>query len=267
MKEKNIPKHNIMKETFDWEVPVETVPLPSQGLVYDPDSRLYKVTTLDIKAMTAREEDILTSPALMKKGETISTLIKSCLVDESIDTNEMLLGDRNALMISIRVTGYGPDYKATFECPKCNHTNSDTVDLSGLNIKFLELEPVSKGMNSFEFTLPVTKKNITFKFMTVGEEREIAQTKEKMSKHFESQIETNVTSNLEKAIVAIDGIRDKNKIRHFVQNMPAYDSRVLRKFIRENEPGIKMEHNLVCANCSSASSVLVPMSREFFWPS
>ncbi len=74
MKEKNIPTHNIMKDTFDWEVPIETVPLPSQGLVYDPDSRLYKVKSLDIKAMTAHEEDILTSPALMKKGETIRTL-------------------------------------------------------------------------------------------------------------------------------------------------------------------------------------------------
>ena len=267
MKEKNIPTHNIMKDTFDWEVPIETVPLPSQGLVYDPDSRLYKVKSLDIKAMTAHEEDILTSPALMKKGETIRTLIKSCLIDKSVDTNKMLLGDRNALMISIRVTGYGPDYKAIFDCPKCNHTSSDTVDLSELSINFLELEPTEKGLNSFEFTLPVTKKKITFKFMTVGEEKELTQAREAMNKHFDSPIETNVTSNLEKAIVAIDGIRDGNKIRHFVQNMPAYDSRVLRKFIKENEPGIKMEHDLVCANCSSASSVLVQMSREFFWPS
>tara|TARA_Y100001938_G_C8012446_1_gene390753 strand:- start:18 stop:821 length:804 start_codon:yes stop_codon:yes gene_type:complete len=266
MSNSNIPKHDILKQDFDWTVPVETVPLPSRGTVYDPESRLYKVQTLDIKAMTAHEEDILSSPALIKKGETVNTLIRSCLQDKSIDVNEMLLGDRNALMISIRVTGYGPDYKTSFVCPQCDHVNKEVVDLSSLSINFLELEPTKKGTNSFEFTLPVTKKKVLFKFLTVGDEKEITASREAMSKHFDVEVENNVTANLEKQIVAIDGVTDKNKIKHFVQYMPAFDSRSLRRYIKDNEPGIKMHHNLVCSACSGASTVLVPMSREFFWP-
>jgi hypothetical protein len=256
-----------MKDDFNWEVPVETVPIPSQGTVYNPDSRLYKVKTIDIKAMTAKEEDILTSPALIKRGEAVDALVKSCVVNKSIDVNEMLLGDRNAIMIAIRITGYGQDYNANITCPHCNHNNKKTVDLSQLPIKFLELDPVEPGKNLFSYELPVTKKKVKFKFMTVGDEKDIEKSKENLSKHFNTDIESNVTSNLGHLITEIDGITDRNKIRHFVQYMPAFDSKSLRKFVKENEPGIKMKYDLVCDNCAGASSVLVPLSSEFFWPS
>ena len=261
------PTRNVLKEDFNWEVPVETVPLPSQGKIYNPDSLLYNRETVDIKAMTAKEEDILTSPALLKRGETVSTLVESCITDGNINVDEMILGDRNALMISIRVTGYGQDYRVSIDCPKCSHSNNKTVDLGNLPIKFLEISPVKKGLNEFDFTLPVTKKNVTFKFITVKDEREMSQTREKMNKHFDVVVENNVTANLEQCIMSIDGIRDKNKIRHFVQYMPAFDSKSLRNFIKENEPGIKMEYDLVCDDCTNVSSVIVPMSSEFFWPS
>jgi hypothetical protein len=262
-----IPTHDILKNDFNWSIPVETVPLPSKGLVYNPDSRLYKVQTLDIKAMTAHEEDILSSAALIKKGETINTLIKSCVQDKSINVGEMLVGDRNALMISIRVTGYGSEYKTSFNCPHCSHLNKASVDLSNLPIKFLDLKPTKTGENSFEYELPVTKKKVLFKFMSVSDEKELTASREAMTKHFDLEVENNVTANLEKQIIAIDGITDKNKIKHFVKYMPAFDSRSLRKYVKENEPGIKMQYDLVCSECSGASSVLVQMSREFFWPS
>ncbi len=98
---------DILKEDFNWEVPVETVPLPSLGKLYDPDSTIYMRETVDIKAMTAEEEDILTSTALIRKGETIGRLIESCVVDKSFNPDDLLIGDRNALMVAIRITGYG----------------------------------------------------------------------------------------------------------------------------------------------------------------
>ena len=263
----HIPKSNIMKDDFGWEVPVETVPLPSQGVVYDPDSQLYKMETIDIKAMTAKEEDILTSSALLKKGETLNTLIKSCVVNKSINVDELLLGDRNSLMVAVRITGYGPDYNISVTCPHCSAISKEKVNLSNLGIKFLDIQPISPGKNCFEFELPVTKKKVHFKFLTVGDEKEISKVRERMEKHFENFTENNVTSNLEAAIIQIDNITDKNKIRHFVLNMPAYDSRQLRKYMKENEPGIQMKYDLVCESCTSASSVSVPLSREFFWPS
>jgi hypothetical protein len=264
---KNIPTSNILKDDFGWEVPYETVPLPSQGVLYSPDSILYLKESLDIKAMTAKEEDILSSPALIKKGNAISELLKSCIVDKGIDVNELLLGDRNALMVSIRITGYGHDYKASMRCKHCNHINDTTLSLAELPLNFLKLEPITKGKNEFEFHLPVTKKVVTFKFTTGKDEKDLNETREKMDKYFTSDIKNNVTNMLERAIVSIDGIRDKNKIKHFVQYMPAYDSKALRNYILENQPGIDMSHNLACKNCNSESEVSIPITSEFFWPS
>jgi len=261
-----IPTSNVLKDDFDWEIPVETVPLPSEGVVYSPDSVLYNRKTVDITAMTAKEEDILTSAALIKKGETINHLIKSCVTDKTINPNELLLGDRNALMVSIRITGYGQEYKSSIKCPHCNHLNKRTIDLANLPLQFLKLTPVDKGSNEFEYVLPVTKKKVLFKFLTVGDEKERSSIREKMNKHFDMHAETNVTSMLEQAIQGVDGIRDKNKIKHFIQYMPAYDSKSLRTFIQQNEPGINMEYDLVCDDCQGDSPVSVPITSEFFWP-
>tara|TARA_Y100000034_G_C6786425_1_gene351797 strand:- start:592 stop:945 length:354 start_codon:yes stop_codon:yes gene_type:complete len=115
--------------------------------------------------------------------------------------------------------------------------------------------------------LPVTKKNILFKFATGQDEKERAETNEKMKKYFESDITNTVTYSLEQSIVAIDGITDKNKIRHFVQYMPAFDSKSLRKYITENQPGIDMTHDMRCDSCNELSNVAIPVTTEFFWPS
>ena len=114
-----IATKNVMKDDFNYEVPVETVPLPSLGRTYDTDSPLYGSETVQIKAMTAKDEDILTSKALIKKGTVITQLIKNCLVDRSIDVDAMLVGDRNAIMTALRVTGYGSDYNIEVDCPAC----------------------------------------------------------------------------------------------------------------------------------------------------
>ncbi len=96
---------SVMKDDFGYEVPVEAVPLPSKGTVYPADSPLHGQETVEIRAMTAKEEDILTSRALIKKGTVITHLIQSCLVNKQIDVNEMLVGDRNAIMTALRITG------------------------------------------------------------------------------------------------------------------------------------------------------------------
>ena len=84
--------------------------------------------TVDIKAMTAREEDILTSRAFIKKGTVITELIRSCLVDKRIDPNSLLSGDRNALMVAIRVTGYGVEYSTEVTCPVCDTYSFNVKD-------------------------------------------------------------------------------------------------------------------------------------------
>ena len=151
--EKAIQKQDVTKDEFGWEVPVSSVPVPSQGKVYPVNTALHGVDTLDIKAMTAHEEDILTSRALIKKGMVISYLIKSCLIDKTIDADNLLVGDRNALMISIRITGYGSDYGAKVSCPECDHVSPQRFNLTDLEIKRLVIDPVSPGENIFSFEL------------------------------------------------------------------------------------------------------------------
>jgi hypothetical protein len=259
-------KQNVMKDEFGWEIPIEMIPLPSRGAIYNPDSTLFNRETLKIKAMTAREEDILASPAFHKEGTALTHLIKSCLIDKTIDPEALITGDRVALMVGIRVTGYGPEYHARSTCQSCGTVNDFAVDLSTLPIKRLTIDPTGQGKNEFSFTLPVTKKKVIFKYITAREERERNTAIQKQSRIMGTKIQSNVTSFLENSIVSVDGVTDRMKIKHFVMNMPAFDSRKLRKYINDNEPGMDLKCSFTCKNCSAHNESSLPITAEFFWP-
>lgn len=253
------------QKDFGLEIPVETIPLPSAGRVYPAQSPLHGRETVDIRAMTAREEDILTSPALLKKGTVISELIKSCLTDKSINPVDLLTGDRNALMVAIRITGYGHEYDAELECNECNNKGARSFNLGELPIKRLEISPVAEGLNLFEFTLPFSKKAVRFKFLTGRDEEEILHTSEKQKK-LGLQGNSSVTTNLLYSIVSIDGVDDRGKIANFVRMMPARDSLALRNYIRDNEPGITMKQDVTCPSCGHSEEVTMPIGVSFLWP-
>lgn len=260
-----VPTRNVMKDDFGFEVPTEAVPLPSNGLVYPVESAMHKKELVSIRAMTAREEDILTSKALIKKGTVISALLKSAILEDGFDPDEMLSGDRNAVMIALRITGYGTSYRAEVDCPACGERSKQDFDLSELPIKRLEVEPVSPGANLFEVELPVTHKKVRFKFLTGLDEMDLAAVTERRKKL--GQVSDNlVTTRLQYAIQSIDGINDKNKIQMFIKNMPAKDSLFLRRFIDENEPGIEMKGWMDCSSCHEHSEVRLPLGASFFWP-
>lgn len=260
-----IQTSNILKDDFGMEIAVESVPLPSRGVIYSHNSSVYGQETIDIKPMTAREEDILTSRAYIKNGTVITELIKSCLIDKSIDVDNLISGDRNALMISLRITGYGSDYDVECDCPKCNTKSRQTFNLSELSIKRLEIEPVSEGSNLFEVELPVSKKTVIVKFLTGHDEKEITVLNERKKK-LGLQYDTFITDRLSFSIVSINGITDKNKINHFIKEMPARDSLALRKFLDNNEPGVDMSVKMNCPSCHEESDIKLPMGISFFWP-
>ena len=255
---------NVMKDDFSFEIPVESVPLPTKGLVYPVDSPIHGCETVDIKAMTAKEEDILTSRALIKKGTVITALLQSCLIDKAIQTDKMLSGDRNAIMTALRVTGYGADYKVEVECPACDERSKQDFNLAELPIKRLGIDPIAPGANLFEFELPVTKKKVHFRFLTGEDEREMSTIAERRKKS--GMNDAMVTQRLHQTIVSIDGVTDKNKINMFVRNMPARDSLSLRKYMEEHEPGIEMKAWMECPHCFESSEVRLPMGASFFWP-
>lgn len=256
---------NVMADDFGFEVPVEAVPLPSSGRIYPVESPLYNQETLEIRAMTAKEEDILTSRALIKKGTVITHLIKSCLINKAIDVDEMTVGDRNAVMTALRVTGYGSEYNAEIDCPSCGERSKQDFLLTDLPIKRLETEPVAEGANLFEFELPVTKKKVHFKFLTGADETQLTVMMER-SKKQGAQADSLITTRLQHQLVAIDGIKDRTKVNMFIRNMPARDSLALRKHIDATEPGLDMKTWMDCPHCMESSEVRLPMGASFFWP-
>ena len=256
---------NVMKDDFGFEIPVELVPLPSGGRVYPVETGLHNVKQIEIRAMTAKEEDILTSRALIKKGTVITELIKSCITDKRLDVDDMISGDRNALMTAIRITGYGSEYSAETDCPACGEKGRGDFQLTDLPMKELEIEPVAEGANLFEFLLPVTKKKVHFKFLTGKDENEIQTIMERRKKQGWSA-DSLVTTRLQHQLVAVDGVKDRNKLTQFIKNMPARDSLALRKYIDRNEPGIEMKTWYDCPACMESSEVRLPMGANFFWP-
>lgn len=247
------------------QIAVDVVPLPTKGSVYPQGHPLCGAESVEYRSMTTREEDILTSAALIKKGTVINELIKSCLIKKDIDVTSLLSGDRNALMLAIRASGYGAIYRPSMTCPSCETKQEVTVNLGDLAIKHLDIAPVVPGENLFQFQLPVSKNTVTFKFLTGQDEEEIiAQANMKKKKGF--QLSNLITSRLLSSIVAINGNRDRNLVADHIGKMPALDSSELRSYIDEHEPGVDMSLDFVCSNCEHYEEVAIPMDASFFWP-
>lgn len=248
------------------DIPTETVPLPSLGKVYQSGSPLHQVETVEIRPMTTREEDILTNRALIKTGKVVTALIKSCLADSAISVPEMIAGDRNALMMAIRITGYGPEYTGELQCPECDIKFQHEFNLGELPIKNLDIEPVNPGTNEFEFVLPLTKRRVTFKYLNGKDEEDMMARQENLKKKNMMGQENLITTKLFYSILSVEGLNDKSQISAFVNSMPARDSLALRKYMDSHEPGVEMKQDSQCPSCGHTEEVSVPMGVAFFWP-
>lgn len=247
--------------------PVDSVPLPSKGVVYPVDSPLANMDTIDIRSMTAREEDILASRALLKQGKALGALIKACVLNKSIDVEQLLSGDRNAILIAIRITGYGKEYDVTVQCPACDEEFKHTFDLAKLEIKPLGQQPLESNKNAFEYVLPISNKRVVFKLLTGADERDITVMQERMKKATGVHGPENpVTTRLFFQVLQIGSETDRNKLSQIIKNLPAMDSRKLRKYIDDMSPGVQMEQGVTCPACGELREVTVPFGTEFFWP-
>jgi len=251
----------------DIQVPVASVSIPSRGKIYPVESPLHNRGEIDIKSMTAKEEDILTSMPLLKQGKAMSALLRSCIIDKSIDPEQMLVGDRNAVLIAIRVSGYGAEYDGKLDCPECTESFDHVFSLGHIPMKELKVEPVEEGRNLFYFELPVLKKRVVFKLLTGAEERELntLQDRSRKARGVGAQ-ESNVTMRLLHQVVSIGAVNDRQKLAKMIRNIPARDSLGLRKYIDEISPGVELKGNVTCPACGEESEVDVPFGADFFWP-
>lgn len=248
-----------------FDIPSEIAPLPSNGVAYPVDCSLHGLDSIEIKSMTTKEEDILINKAFLKKGTVITELIRSCMVDKSFDPKDLLVGDRNAVMVAVRVTGYGADYDAELKCSECQAKTKRTFDLSALPIKRLDIRPVVEGENLFEFTLPYTKKLVKFKFLT-GRDEEAALELGERQKKLGLNSDASITSNLLSSIVSIAGVTDRAKLAEFIRILPARDSLALRSYIQTHEPGIEMKQETECSACGFREEAGIPLGTSFLWP-
>jgi len=239
---------------MEFKLPTETVDLPSKGLLYSEDNPLSS-GQVEIKYMTAKEEDILTNANYINDGTVLDRLMKSLIVSD-INYNDLLIGDKNAIMIASRILGYGAEYKFTYQ------GEEHSVDLSQLENKTINESLFSKGNNKFSFTLPATKMDIEFKILTHGDEVKISQ-EIKGLKKLNSDNSADLTTRLKHMILSVDGNTDKPTIRKFVDNyLLAQDARALRTHINEIQPDV----DLTFFRGQTGKKTSLPIGLNFFWP-
>ena len=246
--------------------PTEVLSLPSKGLLYPKDHPLSS-GQIDVKYMTAKEEDILTSSNLIEKGLVIDRLLESVIADPKIKLNDLFIGDKNALMVGTRVLGYGKEYVVEIEDPDTTLKVEHAFDLTQLNHKKVDYKLFKKGENKFEYELPNSKRKIEFKLLTQSDEKNIdkeLKALEKLTKV--TGIDHTLTTRLKAQIISVDGESDKLKIANFVDNeFLALDSREYRKYVESITPDIDFEVEYE-SQIGELHKVEVPMGVRFFWP-
>jgi hypothetical protein len=267
----NVVASGGLKSKLDlaFAAPTLFVELPSKGKYYKTGNALQGKETLEIKFMTAKEEDILTSKALIKKGIVLDRLLESVMIDKSVSVGDLLVGDRNALLIDARISGFGSKYATSVACPACNTVSKHTFLLD-------ENKKLSDGTipqhlcdsvrhiedKIFAITLPQTGVTVNIRLMTGNDERAIMQIGEANKN---AAVDNSNTQQLKLLIESAEGERDKNLISRFVDVMPVRDSRFLKEAYKAITPNVDLTQHFECKACDYSADMEVPFNLEFFW--
>ncbi len=250
--------------TFSFAAPTEFVNLPSKGKFYPEGHVLHNVETVEIRHMTAKDEDILTSEALIKKGIVLDRLLHSVLINKTIDVNDLLIGDKNALLIACRIYGYGPDYSTTITCPSCLSTQEFVFNINEWQEKEINLEIKQTPSCTFIVETPLSKVSIEFGLLNTKGVEAIEKIGERNKKL--NLPSSTATDFLLAIIKSVNGYDDKVSIQNFINNAPAKDASFIRKSYESINPDIQSISNFTCDNCGSSEVVEVPLDTSFFWP-
>lgn len=248
-----------MAEKFT--LPTEMIELPSQGKVYETANPL-STGTVEMKYMTAREEDILTNVNLLRQGIAIEKMLQS-IIKSPIKYEDLLLGDRNALLIAARILAYGSSYSFEYIDSETDTKETITIDLQELSNKKVDYSQFN-NKNEFTYVLPHSKNTVTFKLLTVGDEKAIEAEAKGLKKANIAVGE--VTSRLKKQILSVNGNYEGKDVRDFVDNyLIAKDSNPLRAYITSISPDIDLTINFTLSSGKEITQSL-PLTAEFFFP-
>ena len=260
-------------------VPVEHVPLPSRGNFYPDGHPLKGKETIEIKHMTAKEEDILTSRSLLKKGLAIDKLLQSVIKEPGVNAADLLVGDKNAVIVATRILAYGAEYNTKVQCPNCGSKVNHEFNLHQSIVRYPgEIPEEEMGYvreedlpefeltdrNTFVVELPKTKVKAELRLLNGRDEKWLAQSLDKRKKA--KMVESTTTDQMRLFIVSLNGITDKTQINGFINSMPAVDARWLRQTYTTLTPNVDLTQNFECSECGHEGEMEVPFTTDFFWP-
>ena len=238
----------------EFKFPTETIDLPSKGLVY-PETNLLSSGKVEMKYMTAKEEDILTNQTYIKSGVVLDKLLQSLIIDKNINIDDLIVGDKNALLIAARILGYGSKYPVSIKGKEVE------IDLSILENKIIDFDSIEKGKNEFTYILESTGTVITYKLIT-GKDEKLIEREMAGLKKLNPDSSPELTTRLKQMILSVDGNTEKKDIRDFVDNyFLARDSRSFREYIKRTQPDVDL--NVIL---DSGEEVAIPIGLSFFWP-
>lgn len=255
---------------FSFVVPTEFVKLPSEGKHYPVDHPLFNETTIEIKQMTAKEEDILTSVTLIENGVALERLLESVIVNKAINPSSLLVGDRNAIIIAARVSGYGNMYRTSITCPNCITEQKHSFDLNNAKITTAsdiaaELPDVINisDTGAYIVTLPKSQLVIEMALLNGIDERSLT---DKIVDSNNKDSQRLITTQLTHMIKSVNGNSTQEAIEYVSQNLPSGDSAFLRKIYTKIVPNVELTLGFTCQHCGHSEEMEVPLAAEFFWP-
>ena len=262
------PLSGITNDSLAFAVPTEFVELPSGGQYYTDEHPLYKKDCIEIRYMTAKDEDILSSKVLLKKGLAIDRFLNNVLIDKSINVDDLLVADKNAILVAARITGYGSDYNTKVICPHCLSRSEYEFDLSisnidpGGTVDGFDIEVGEEG--AFFIVAPKTEARIECRPLFGKDEKQLLAISERRKR---SKLpESSATTQLQFIIKSVNGNADKGYIKSFIDVMPAADARYIRKAYEQFSPSIELKQDFDCPECSARTVLEVPFTSDFLWP-
>jgi hypothetical protein len=256
---------------LNFVVPTEIVDLPSKGLYYTEGHPLHGKDTIEIRFMTAKDEDTLTNISLLKKGVALEKVLQDIIIDKSIRSEQLLVGDKNAIIVAARKSAYGSDYQTKITCPSCGKVQEYEFDLNSLDIKnplsdeeLDQLNIVKTDNCTFMFNLPILKVPVELRLMTGRDENFIAQ-RTREAQQLKKDLDS-LTLQLSVMMKSINGKEDRQIINEASALLPAKDSRTIREVYKTISPNVDLSHNFECKSCSYETRLEVPFTSDFFWP-
>jgi len=249
---------------LDFVTPTEFVELPSRGVGYPSGHPLHEKETVEIRFMTAKDEDILTSRSLLKKGVALERLIDNLLVEKTFKAKDVLVGDRNAIIIAARSSAYGHLYETKVQCPSCQAPNKVVFDLSKpliIDGDLEEFEAEETNTGTYIVETPKSQIKVELRLLTGQDESKIMKM---MSKN--KNEEELVSTQMKLYIQSVNGHAEAAYVNYFVENVPAYEARWLRQCYESLAPNIKVSEDFECESCGFEQEMEVPFNTDFFWP-